>query len=166
MRSRSRSRRRERLLEQARLLHGALDDGRERLEVERLGEVVVGALLDGRDGARDGAEGGHHHEDASAATRSCAFSMKAMPSRPGHLEVGEDDVGGELLELAEGLEAVGGGLGRVALVAQDLGERGARVGLVVDDEDPAARTHDGPVLAVGSGRGSRTVPDPYRDTTG
>ena len=38
----------------------------------------------------------------------------------GHLQVGEDDVGRELLELAERLEAVGGRLGRVALVAQDL----------------------------------------------
>ena len=52
-----------------------------------------------------------------------------------HLEVGQHQVGRELLELAERLEAVGGGLDRVALVAQELGQRGARVDLVVDDQN-------------------------------
>ena len=59
----------------------------------------------------------------------------------GHLQVRQDDVGRELVELAERLEPVGRRLGRVAVFAEDLGERGARVRLVVDDEDPAAGCH-------------------------
>ena len=68
-----------------------------------------------------------------------AFSMKAMPSSPGIFRSVRTTSGRELLELSERLEAVGRGLGRVALVAEDLAERGPRVGLVVDDEDAAAR---------------------------
>ncbi len=55
---------------------------------------------------------------------------------PGHLQVREDHVGRELFELAERLEAVGRGLGVVPLVVQDFAQRGARVRLVVDDENP------------------------------
>ena len=123
-----------RLLEQARLLHRALDDRGERLGVERLGEVVLGALLHGLDGARDRAERRHDHED-----RARRGGLRLLHERDaveaGHLQVGEDDVGVELLELAERLEAVGRRLGRVALVAEDLAQRGARVRLVVHDED-------------------------------
>ena len=100
------------LLEEPRLLHRALDDRRERLEVERLREVVVGALLDGVDRAGDGAERGHHDEHgAGQDARALLHEPDAV--EPRHLEVGQDDVRRELVELAERLEAVGRGLGRV-----------------------------------------------------
>src|ERR1019366_73108 len=41
----------------------------------------------------------------------------------------------------EGLEAVGGGLRREAVFAQDLAERRASVRFVVDDEDSTAMGH-------------------------
>ncbi len=62
---------------------------------------------------------------------------------PGIFRSVSDEVGRELLELAERLEAVGGGLDRVALVAEELGERRARVDLVVDYQDASLSGHVG-----------------------
>ena len=96
------------------------------------------------------AEGGHDDEgDLAVARPRLLHELDAVEAR--HLQVGEDDVGRELLELAERLEAVGGGLDRVALVAQELGERRTRVGLVVDDEDAAALHFGGKERARGDG---------------
>ena len=108
-----------RLLEEPRLLHRALDDRGERLEVERLREVVLGALLHRGDRARDRAEGRHHDEHRARRRRARLLHERdAVEAR--HLQVRQDDVGAELLQLAERLEAVGGRLGGVALVAEDL----------------------------------------------
>ena len=126
-----------RFLDQARLVHRAVDHGRQGREVERLGEVILGPLLHRLDGAADGAEGGHHHEDRSRRGR-LRLVHEGDAIEPGHLQIGEDHVGDELFELAQRLESVGRGLRRVAFFPQDLAEGGARVGLVVDDEDAAA----------------------------
>jgi hypothetical protein len=114
-----------RLGEEARLLHGALDHGDEGVGLEGLGEVVLGAELDGLDGAVDGAERRHHHHHG--ARRSGARLLQQPDAvEAGHLQVGEDQVGPRTLpELAQRLEAVGRGLGLVALLAEDL-ERAAR----------------------------------------
>ena len=52
-----------------------------------------------------------------------------------HLEIGHDDVRRERLVLAERLERVGRRLDLEALIAQQLGERRARVDLVIDDQN-------------------------------
>ena len=129
-----------RLLDEPRLLHRPLDDRAERLGVERLDEVVLGALLHRVDGARDRAERRHDDEDRARRRRPRLLHERDAVE-PRHLQVRQDDVGRELLELAERLEAVGRGLGRVALFAEDLAERGPRVRFVVDDEDSTAVRH-------------------------
>ena len=73
---------------------------------------------------------------------------EADPVEPGHLEVGEHDLGGEFFELSEGLESVGGGLSCVAFVAKDFGERRTGVRLVVDDQNAAPVGHYERALAL------------------
>jgi hypothetical protein len=51
--------------------------------------------------------------------------------------VGKHELGLELGKTTKSLEAVSGGLDVVTFGAQELGERGARPGLVVDDQDPS-----------------------------
>jgi hypothetical protein len=130
------------LLEEPRALDGALHHGHEHVEVERLRQVIVSALRHRLDGVGDGAERRHHDEGARREDRP-RLLHEADAVQTGHLEVGQHDVGAELLELAQRLEAVGRSLGRVALFPEDLGEGSTRVGLVVDDEDSAPTSHGG-----------------------
>ena len=126
-----------RFLDEAGLLHRAVDDGAQRLGVERLEEVVLGALLHRLDGAGDGAERGH--DDEHGTGRRCACLLHERDSvQARHLEVREDDVGGELLEFSKSLETIRCRFGGVPVLAQYLAQRGAGVRLVVDDEDPAS----------------------------
>jgi hypothetical protein len=113
------------------------------VEVERLRQVVVRALGHRLDGVGDRAERRHHDEGARGQDRA-RLLHEADAVEPGHLEVRQDDVGTELFELAERLEAVGRGLRRVTLFTEDLGERSARVGFIVDDQDssPSPATAD------------------------
>ena len=66
-----------------------------------------------------------------------------MPSSPGILRSVTTRSGLEVLELGQGLEAVGRGLHGVALVAKELGQRGAGVGFVIDDQDSSQTRHMG-----------------------
>jgi hypothetical protein len=127
-------------VEEARLFHRALDDGGQRLVLEGLGEIILGPLLHGSDGAMDRGERRHHDEDGTMqGALRLLHERDAVEAR--HLEVGEDDVRRKLLQLSERLEAVGGRLDSIALVAQNLAQCGAGVGLVVDDENAVARGH-------------------------
>ena len=129
-----------RLLNEPRLLHRPLDDGAERLGIERLEEVILRALLHRVDGARDGAERRHDDEDRPGRRRPRLLHERdAVESR--HLEVRQDDVRGELVELSERFEAVRRGLRREAVFAEDLAQRGPGVRFVVDDEDSTAVSH-------------------------
>ena len=121
LRSRSRSRRREVLLDQPGLLHGALDDDRERVEIERLREVVLGAAFDGVDGAADGAES-RHHDEHRAREKLAAFLHEPDAVEAGHLEIGEHDVGLELRQLAERFESVRRGFSDVTVFVQNLAQ--------------------------------------------
>jgi hypothetical protein len=67
--------------------------------------------------------------------RGAGLAQQPDAVEAGHLQVGEDQVGREAPQLPQRLEAVPRGLGLVALLAEDLRERRARVGLVVDDQD-------------------------------
>jgi hypothetical protein len=119
---------------------GAIDDHVEHAEIERLREVMVGALLYGFDGVRDRPES-RHHDEHDRRVRGARFLHEPDAVEPRHLEIREDDVGVELVELAERLEAVRRRLGDVAFLVQDLGERSARVRLVIDDENSPSRGH-------------------------
>jgi hypothetical protein len=145
------------LLNEPRLLDGPVDDGAERLRIERLEQVVLGPLLHRVDGARDRPECRHDHEHGSRRGHP-GLLHEGDAVEPRHLEVRQDDVGDELVELSERLEAVGRRLGRKTVFAEDLAQRGARIRLVVDDEDPTALGHGGtlgrlrPVRETGMGR--------------
>ena len=129
-----------RLRAQPALLQLALDHDGQLVDVDRLGQVVGGARAHGRDRGLDRAERGHHdHRQVGVALAQACQQLDAVHA--GHLQVGEHQVGRELLQLAQRLEPVGGGLDLVALVAQELGERGARVDLVVDDQDASLVFH-------------------------
>jgi hypothetical protein len=69
-----------------------------------------------------------------------------MPVHARHLEVGQDHVGQEALLLAQRLEGVGGRLDLVVLVAQEFGQRGPSVDLVIDHQDPTLARHGGRLL--------------------
>jgi hypothetical protein len=121
-------------------LERAVEHDQQVVDLDRLGHVVGGALLHGGHGAGDRAERGHQdHHPLGIVGAGARGQLEAV--EPGHLEVGEQQLGGELGELGQRLEAVGGGLDLIALVAQELGQRGPRVGLVVDDQDAASRGH-------------------------
>ena len=92
------------------------------------------------DGVGDRSEGRHHHE-GGVALRGLGLLHQPDAVEAGHLEVGQDDVGIELGELAERLEPVSGRVGDEAVLVQDLAQRGASVRLVVDDENPTPRRH-------------------------
>jgi len=102
--------------------------------IDGFGEVVSGPGAHGSHGRLDLAEGRHdHHGQIGIQLVQLAQQLDSVHA--GHLEIGHHDFGREVGYLAEGLEAVSGRLGRVALVAEELGESRAGIDLVVDDED-------------------------------
>ena len=107
----------------------------ERLELERLGEKVVGAGADGGDRRIDAAKGGdEHHRHVGAIGDDALAQLEAVHAA--HVEVGDDDVevgGGERGE--RGVGAVGE-LDGVATAAEPAGEKIAHAGVVLDDEQP------------------------------
>ncbi len=117
-------------------------DDQQLLEVDRLGQVVRSAGAHRVDRRVDRAERGHHHHGRRLVLGADLLDqLDAVHA--GHLEVGHDHVRGEGVELAERLEGVCGGLYLVPFVAQELGERGPRVDLVVDNQDSAECGHGG-----------------------
>ena len=75
----------------ARCCDGALQRQRQRVEVERLGDEVVGAGADGADRGLQAAEGGdHHHRDVGAVGDDALAQLEAAHAR--HVEVGEHHV--------------------------------------------------------------------------
>src|SRR5262245_55867649 len=80
-----------------------------------------------------------------SSRRAATLCMSSMPSMPGILRSVRTRLGSKASSLQR-LERVCRGLDLVALVAEQLGQGGAGVGLVVDHEDPTAvgRLHDAP----------------------
>src|SRR5437667_17031 len=73
------------------------------------------------------------------ATLRLLHQLEAVHAR--HLQVGQKDVGREVVQLGKRLEAVGGGLDRVAFILEDFGQRRSSIHFVVDNEDPASWVH-------------------------
>ncbi len=116
-----------------RRLEGPLQHVREPFQVERLGQVVEGALLHGLDGRFRGAVG----RDEQHRPFRVDLAQRAEDVEPGtvrQLQVEDDHVRGVFAHLRF---ALGGGVGRQhpdGAVLEDAAERVAHARLVVDDQ--------------------------------
>ena len=104
------------------------------LRIDRLAQVVVGAFLDRLDGGLDGPLRGQQDE-REVGQLILQRAQQLEPAHPRHHEVADDDGGAEGGDLAHRLFAVGRFLGLEAPGLNELGEPGARGGVVFDDED-------------------------------
>jgi hypothetical protein len=110
------------------------DAGLELLDVEGLGDVVVGAGVEGGDlGSLLLADG--EDEDGSGGD-GADLAAELDAAHLGHGEVGDDEVGLPLAEEDEAVKTVGGGADVVALGAEDGLEGAEDLRLVVDEEEP------------------------------
>ena len=122
----------------------ALDDlaqqDPEPLQIDRLGEVVVRALLDGFDRRFDRAlRRQDHGRDGIAAVVDPAEQIEASHLR--HDQVGQDDGGMKRFDLREGLLAVGSHLDVEPPAANQLLETDARGAVVLDDQNAFTSGH-------------------------
>ncbi len=115
------------------VLEDALEGGEQVVDVERLGDVVVGAVLHRLDGGRGPAEGGHH-DDLELRVLALELAEYADPVLVGELDIHHHEVGQVLGDLLDRLRAALAELDRVALFAQEVLEQGADIGFVIDDE--------------------------------
>ena len=132
-----------------------LDDLREQdlkpLRIDRLGEVVVGAVLDGVDGRFDRTLGGQH-DDADVRVVLAERLEQAVPVQARHDEVGHDDRRAERRDLLEGLLAIPGAVGQEAPRADEFGQPDAGRRVVLDDQHALGRRRavgSGPLAGVG-----------------
>src|SRR6185295_12373076 len=147
-----------RLLEQALLFQGPLEDHLQLLHVDGLAQVVLRPQLHGPHGGLHRPVRGHEdHHRLRPHPPDLVQELQAV--HPGHAQVGEDDVGIDLLEQGEAGAGVVG-LGHVVpVLAQQRLQRRRRVDLVVDDHDPALGLHarTPSFSSVAAGRGSAIV---------
>ena len=107
------------------------------MRIDRLGQVVVGAVADGLDGRLHGAlRGEDDHAEVGELILEGAQQPEAVHAR--HHQVGQHDAGAERRDLLERLLAVRGVLGDVAPGANQLGEADAGGAIVLHDEHPLA----------------------------
>jgi hypothetical protein len=121
--------------------HLALDHDGQLADVHRLRQVVARARAHRPHRRLDLAEGGHD-DDRQVRVALPDLSEQLNPVHAGHLEIRHHQIGRELLHLAQRLEPVRRRLDGVAVVAQKLEERVARVDLVVDDENASLAFHE------------------------
>ena len=144
------------LAHQVRPLHRPAQHEQQLVLLQGLGQVVEGALAHRVDGAVDGPVGGHQDDEGRGLQlEDLAQQLDAV--EVGHLQVGEDDVEGAALGGLEGLAAVAGGGGLVALRLQDHLQDVALAALVVDDEDPALHEPRACAAIAGSAARGRTM---------
>ena len=115
----------------------AADDGDHLVEVERLGQVLVGALL-GRRQRRHQRVLRAHDDDRQIGADLLDARDEIEGVLVRHDDVGDDDIALALADPAPQRGGVAGGARRVAGARQRLVEHGADRGVVVGDEDRAA----------------------------
>ena len=116
------------------LLDGRCHDGSKLLQIDRLGEVVEGAGLQGFDGVFGGPVG--RHDDAPFAALVVLDALQYFHAEP----IGQSHVGDHRIEALgrQMLHRLGYATGRIDLVAfaqQCQFVERAQVGFVVDHED-------------------------------
>ena len=83
----------------------------------------------------------HDHDDVGVHLEGPGQDLH--PRDPGHLEVGEDDVGPLARQKRQRLGALGGGDASVVFATEESRPVGDHIGLVVDDQDPRLSAHSG-----------------------
>jgi hypothetical protein len=127
---------------------GAVDGDGERVDLDRLGEVVLGAGPHRSHCSADVAErGGHDHGKLRVLLAEFGKELHAVQSR--HAQIGDHDVGRALRGQRQGLLTVAGAVHLVAGLLEELLEPAARAGLVVDHEQSCFVRH--PAISVPSG---------------
>ena len=116
-------------------LQGALHGEQQFGAGQRFFEEVVGAEFGGFHGGFDGAVPAHDDDGALQGAALLPFAQQADAVGIGHPDVEEDELRFIALVQLAGFFGVGGGVGGVAFVAEDVGEGVEDAGFVVDDED-------------------------------
>ena len=120
------------------MFHGAPNDRRHFIGVDRLGKVVVGSRFHRLHGCVDGSEGGEHDDEGLRVLRAGLLEQfESGHSR--HAEIGNDEVEGP--ELQEGQSLLRGGRDGdfIAVLLQLSLQNPAQTGVVVDYENLAFR---------------------------
>ena len=130
--------------EQLSFLQRSLHADEKLLLLERLGQVVVCALLHGGDGALDGAVRRHDYDLCGRRDLQGASQHRGAVERR-HLQVGQHDVEGLGEESRKRRLAALRLDHLVAGLAQHERGGGAHVPLIVDDQDPGARSNRGSI---------------------
>jgi hypothetical protein len=128
------------LLEQPLLLQHALKDHLQLLDVDGLGQVVLGPQLHGAHRRLHGAVG-RHDDDHGLGVDLLDLGQQLQAVHARHAQVGQDDVGVRLLEQGQPGAGVVGAAHLVAVLPEQRLERRRRVDLVVDDHDPSFGPH-------------------------
>ena len=119
-------------------LDGLVQQDPQPLRIDRLAQVVVGAVLDRVDGALDRALRGQQDE-RDVRQLILQRAEQVVPAHPRHDQVAHDDGRPEAGDLAEAFLAVGRLVGLEAPGLDELGQPGPRGRVVLDDEHPLAR---------------------------
>ena len=91
--------------------------------------------------------GDHDHDDVGIELEGAGEDLH--PIDPGHLEIGEDDLGALALEERQRALTVGRRDAGIVLPAEEPSPVGDDVGLVVHDQDPRLRAHRAPTERSG-----------------
>ena len=116
------------------VVEGSHDPHLELRQLEGLLDIVVGSEPHGLHRRLDRAIGGHH-QDLDVLIHLLRLSQHLEPIRFGHPHVGDDQVEVLLIEPADCLAPVGGGLGIVAMVAEQSLQILPQGFLVLDDQE-------------------------------
>ena len=122
------------LLKGLRLVERLLDEQPESIHVDGLGQIVVGAFAHGRDGAVDGGEPGQD-DDRHPGQFPLERVHQPEPVDIRHYEVRDHEGRTGDRDLLEGFLSLSGDFYLISPAREDGLERGARILLIVDDED-------------------------------
>ena len=110
---------------------------------QRLQQVVERPRPHGFDRGLDApVAGDHDHDDVGIQLEGAGQDLH--PIDPGHLEIGEDDLGALALEQRQRALTVGRRHAGIVLPAEEAAPVGDDVGLVVDDQDARLGAHHAP----------------------
>ena len=132
------------LVAQPLALEGVADDEADFVQLERLGDVVVGAQLHRLDRGLRGGDGGdddHGHVRGDLLGRA----QHLQPVHLGHAQVGDDGVRGVATEGLDGSLAARGGEDVIAFLLEGDGEEVPHALLIIDHEH-AGLGHGGSML--------------------